>query len=134
MEKHFPRRMDSLHGIHRFVSDYFADQGIDEVNLFEVDFIIEEVFTNQVKYAKSSHDILLEIDRRGDTLVVSVTDFDVDPFDITKAEPVDTSLPLEKRKPGGLGIHLVRDMADTVEYAYKDRCSKVTVTKRLETP
>jgi serine/threonine-protein kinase RsbW len=62
-----------------------------------------------------------------------VTDFDVEPFDITKAEKVDVDLPLSERKPGGLGIHFVRDMADSVAYDYTDRRSKVTITKKLET-
>jgi serine/threonine-protein kinase RsbW len=133
MERRFPRELNALHGIHRFVADYFADQGIDESNRFEIDFMIEEIFTNQVKYAGGTQDILLEIDREGDTLVVSVTDFDVEPFDITKVEKVDVDLPLSERKPGGLGIHFVRDMADSVAYDYTDRRSKVTITKKLET-
>jgi serine/threonine-protein kinase RsbW len=134
MERRFPRQLDALHGIHRFVSEFFAGQGIDESNLFEVDFMIEEIFTNQIKYANGTQDILLEIDRNGDTLVVSVTDFDVEPFDITKAKKVDVDLPLSQRKPGGLGIHFVRDMADSVTYDYTDRRSKVTITKKLESP
>jgi anti-sigma regulatory factor (Ser/Thr protein kinase) len=132
MEKRFPRVMGSLHGIHRFVSDFFSAHGIDESSLFDVDLIIEEIFTNQVKYADGTQDILVEIDKKGSALVVSVTDFDVERFDITKAGKVDVDRPLHERQPGGLGIHFIRDMADTVEYEYRDRCSKVTITKRVE--
>ena len=132
MEKRFPRHKDSLQEIFSFVSEFCSANNINESNLFEVDFIIEEIFTNQVKYAKSTHDILLGLDLKGDMLTMTVTDFDVDPFDPTKSKPVDIDLPLEERKPGGLGIHFVKDMADSIDYAYKDRQSKVTITKKME--
>ena len=31
----------------------------------------------------------------------------------------------------GLGLHLVRKMADRLEYAYEDGRSRITVTKRV---
>ena len=132
MEKRFPRSIDSLHGVFRFVSDYFAANGIASANQFDIDFMIEEIFTNQVKYAKGTKDILIALSLDGDVLTVSVTDFDVEPFDPTKSKAVDISLPLKDRKPGGLGIHLVKDMADSVDYEYRDRQSKITITKKME--
>ena len=38
------------------------------------------------------------------------------PFDPTSAPPPDLSLPLEQRPPGGLGIHLMRELMDGLDY------------------
>ena len=64
----------------------------------------------------------------------SLTDFDVDPFDVTKREDVDVSAPLSERSVGGLGIHLVKKIVDKIEYQYDCdlRQSKITLFKKLK--
>jgi serine/threonine-protein kinase RsbW len=49
---------------------------------------------------------------------LTLIDHDVEPFDITRAPDVDIGKPIEEREPGGLGLHLVRRMADRVDYDY----------------
>ena len=44
---------------------------------------------------------------------MTLTDYDVDRFDVTKAPDVDIELPIEQRKPGGLGLHLIRRLVDS---------------------
>jgi anti-sigma regulatory factor (Ser/Thr protein kinase) len=54
-------------------------------------------------------------------------------FDPTHGPEVDTTAPLEARKPGGLGLHLVRKLADAIEYRYDAgaRQGRTTFMKRL---
>jgi len=87
-----------------------------------------------VKYdrAAGGRDIGVKLELVAGSIVVCITGFDVEPFDPTTAPPADTSLPLEERTPGGLGIHLIRSMVDTIDYEYVNRESRITVTKRLE--
>jgi sigma-B regulation protein RsbU (phosphoserine phosphatase) len=54
------------------------------------------------------------------------------PFDPTKKEKVDTTLSAEERPIGGLGIHLVREIMDSVNYEYKDRKNILTLRKNLQ--
>jgi anti-sigma regulatory factor (Ser/Thr protein kinase) len=77
------------------------------------------------------HDISLSLGHTPEQLTVRITDFDVEPFDVTRAPIVDTGKPLEERQPGGLGLHLVRQMADTLQYEYAERRSTITFTKAL---
>jgi anti-sigma regulatory factor (Ser/Thr protein kinase) len=121
----FHRSFDALGSIFEFTSRFYDDAGVADADRLAFDFCIEEVFTNFVKY------IELALERRGNRLVARLTDFDVEPFDITQAPAVDVSLPAERREPGGLGLHLVRRLADDVDYDYTNRRSRITVTKNL---
>ena len=47
-------------------------------------------------------------------------------FDPRVAPVVDVNAPLEERTPGGLGLYLVMKMANSINYTYRDRTSKIT--------
>jgi serine/threonine-protein kinase RsbW len=133
MERFFPRSIDSLDGIFQFVSEYLDAEEIEESNSFAMNMMFEELFTNMVKYSpESNEEIRLAIDREENQLILSLTDFDVEPFDITQAREVDVNQPLSERRPGGLGIHFVKQLADSISYEYKDRSSTIMLKKRLE--
>ena len=128
----FRRSFDALDSIFELTRRFYDDAAVGHDDRLAFDFCIEEVFTNFVKYNRDNpNDIELALERRGNRLVASLTDFDVEPFDITQAPAVDVSLPADRREPGGLGLHLVRRLADDVEYDYTNRRSRITVTKNL---
>ena len=86
-----------------------------------------------VKYNPgNSNDILLDVGCCDNRVTVKLTDYDVDEFDMTRERQVDTELPLEERQVGGLGIHLIQKMVDSLHYRYKDRQSEVTFSKEIE--
>lgn len=132
MDKKFTRSIDSLANIFEFTEGFFEAEALDGAHLFAVNFAVEELFTNMVKYStESTADILLSMERDDGEIIVRLTDFDVEPFDVTKAPPADVDSPLEDREPGGLGLHLVPKIVDTIDYEYVDRESRITFSKRL---
>jgi len=54
------------------------------------------------------------------------------PFDPTTKGEVDTTLPAEERSIGGLGIHLVKQLMDSIQYEYKDGHNVLTLKKRIK--
>ena len=105
---------------------------LDERMSFSVNMAVEELFTNMIKYgAGGENQILVGIDRTPDQLQIRLVDYDSDPFDLTDLAAVDTSAPLEQRRPGGLGIHLVKCIMDEVKYEYKDRTTHILLAKNL---
>jgi len=132
MEKKFKKEINSLHEIFHFIGEFVKINKIDDSMTFTIDLVIEELFTNMVKYnVESINDISISLNKSDNNLKLVITDFDVEPFDITKTEDINTGQSLEHRKIGGLGIQLVKRMVDKIYYEYRNRRSKITLIKEL---
>ena len=66
----------------------------------------------------------------GKTLKTIITDSGV-AFDPTAKEKADTTLSAEDRQIGGLGILLVREIMDTINYERQDGKNALTLIKQL---
>jgi phosphoserine phosphatase len=129
--RRFARRVDVLPELVAF-TDAFADHhGVDRALLSPVDFAIEELFTNMVKYARpGGAEVEVTLVRIVGGIEVQLTDYDVEPFDLNAAPDADVTLPLEQRRPGGLGIHLTRRLVDGLEYQYAAERREARITFR----
>jgi serine/threonine-protein kinase RsbW len=128
----FGRSFDSLEDIFAFTSEFFGRHGLDRDLLPTVDLIVEELFTNMVKYSPGgAPSIRIERAPALGGVEVALTDYDVDRFDVTLAPDADINLPIEERKPGKLGLHLVRRLVDSLQYEYSSerRESRTTFRK-----
>ncbi len=133
MEATFERTIDALDGLFAFVERFAAEQALDESALYAANLAVEELFTNLVRHnAGGTRRIEVDMEVADDRLTIRLKDFDVDPVDLSGEAPPDVSLPLEKRQPGGLGMHLVRTLFDSLSYDYRDRTLSVTAVKNLE--
>jgi len=132
-EKKFKKDLASLESIDTFIRSFAADHSLDDEMIFTLNFVIEEIFTNMVKYqAVSGNDVSVGISREDDILSIRLVDFGVEYFDPTSKAPVDVNKPLEERRPGGLGVHLVKMYVDDFRYEYADDNSIITLTKKLK--
>ncbi len=131
-EKRFPRQFESLEAIFAFVADFYAASGLGDKDSSVVELIIEEIFTNMVKYSKDgTQDIAVRLRRAGDAVEIRLTDFDVEPFDYAGTPEVDPQMLLAEKRSGGLGLHLVKKMSDGLSYEYVGGHNTVTILKRL---
>jgi anti-sigma regulatory factor (Ser/Thr protein kinase) len=131
-QRSFPRSAASLPEIFDFMDAFFERTGVGDADRLPMQFAVEEWFTNLVKYSRGgTREIQIDLTRDGGRLVVSLTDFGVERFDIRSAPKVDVDRDIKDRKPGGLGIHLLKRMVDDVDYEYVDGRSKTTFVKRL---
>ncbi len=134
-EKTFSRDVDNLSEIYQFVEDIMAASNIDDSVRFPIHLAMEELFVNLVTYNPGAkRDILVEVEIVNQGVTITITDHDAAEFDITQQRGVDTGAPLEERKPGGLGLHLIQHMVDTLEYDYRDGRSKIRFSKELKLP
>src|SRR5579863_2653962 len=91
--------------------------------------VLDEVLSNVVRHGRAPETapIDLAFSWAPSRLVVEVRDA-ASPFNPLDLPPPDTTLPLEARAPGGLGIALVRAMLDEVTYARRDEHNILTLT------
>lgn len=132
VQAHFPRTFAALEDVFAFTEAFFAQEKIGGEDRFAVDFAIEEIFTNMVKYnAGATHEIALGLSRSEHLVTVTLVDRGAARFDVTEVPDAKVDLPLEDRRVGGLGIHLTRRLMDGVDYAYADGTSTITMTRTL---
>jgi anti-sigma regulatory factor (Ser/Thr protein kinase) len=93
---------------------------------------IEEIATNCIKYGyddAKNHVIEVKLSFSGsDVLVVTVVD-DGHPFNPLEAREPDLSVPVEERPIGGLGIYLLRQLCDRMEYVREGGKNRLTLRK-----
>ena len=132
-ERTFTRDVDNLGEIYRFAEDQMLAGDIDDSVRFPIHLALEELFLNLVTYNPGARkDILVGVEIANKGVTVTITDHDAAEFDVTKQRGVDTSASLTERKPGGLGLHLIQHMVDTLEYDYRDGRSKIRFSKEPE--
>ncbi len=113
-----------------------VEEVCDEVSLapaaaMQVNLALEEAVVNVMKYAYPKgleSDVTIDADAEWMTFVVSDSG---QPFDPTIREEVDTTLPVEERPIGGLGIHLIRRLMDSINYERREGRNILTLRKRI---
>lgn len=131
MHKDFPRHIESLAPLYDFAEEILEASDISPGVRFPVHLAMEELFVNMVKYnpgVETDIAVELAVTPDGKVTVTLIDDGGVD-FDVTATRNVDIDSPLEERTPGGLGIHLIQNLADELEYTYTDGRGEVIFTK-----
>jgi serine/threonine-protein kinase RsbW len=117
-----------VHALEQFGRDH---QLPDEI-LQAADLALEEHLTNLMSYGFADNtEHLIEVRFAiGSHFVIEVED-DGTPFNPLQAPEVDTTVPLEQRPIGGLGIHLMRRFMDEIEYHSEGGKNILRMGKRL---
>ncbi|MEO1103182.1 MAG: ATP-binding protein [Pseudomonadota bacterium] len=99
------------------VADFTRSAALSKRASHTLGVILEEVVTNVINHGAGPRGatIKVAVNRAGPHLTATIRD-DAAPFDPLKHPKVDTTLPLEERQIGGLGIHFMRAMTDDLTY------------------
>ena len=97
--------------------------------VFEMELSVEELAINSFAYG-SDQGILISIGVDKGELKVTVED-KAPPFNLLRDAPDPPEGSLEDRKVGGLGIHLVKNLNDRIEYSGSNIGNKITLFKLL---
>jgi len=106
---------------------------VPEKVIFQLNLSIDELVTNTILYGfddQAEHQIEVKVRSSADEVVVTIEDdgHAFDPFS-PSAKPVDTSLSIEERQIGGLGLHFVKTMMSQVSYARIGERNLVTLRR-----
>jgi sigma-B regulation protein RsbU (phosphoserine phosphatase) len=127
---------NQLTEIDRFKESFNAfseENGIPTPIRRELNIVFDDLLNNVVSYAyqdDEEHEIEVRVEAAGERIVVSISDDGI-PFNPFDADTPDTSLALEERTLGGLGIHLVLNVMDKVVYQRRTDKNMLTMVKKL---
>jgi len=97
-----------------------------------VNLALEEALSNVIFYAfekGSKNEINLDFKLEGTVMTIVLSD-EGKPYDPTKKEDPDISLPAEDRPIGGLGIFLIRQIMNEITYNRVGNKNQLTMVKR----
>lgn len=96
----------------------------------QIGISVEEIFVNIANYAypEPGGDCVLDMSVENQVMKLCITDSG-SPFDPLAKEDPDITLSAEERQIGGLGIWMVKQSMDQVEYCYEENQNKLTIVK-----
>ena len=113
-----------------FIAEASRQAGFSDREAKQVRLALEEVLANVINYGKATI-INLDATVDGEQLTVTVTDDGI-PFDATAESPTDFSLLPHQRPAGGLGIMLLHQMTDELNYQRSDNHNILTLIKKVK--
>ena len=116
-----------------FIDEVCESHGVEMMTTMQMNLALEEAVVNVMTYGypegtKGYVEISAQSDSSGLTFVIRDSG---KPFDPTTKGDVDTTLSAEERSIGGLGIHLVKQLMDSIQYEYKDGHNILTLKKKV---
>lgn len=101
------------------VAEFLEENSVPPKAAYAVQLVLEELITNIINYAHDDcavHDIGVGVALEAGHAIVEIED-DGRPFDPMTVPDADVRSPIQDRSIGGLGLHLVRQMADGMHYS-----------------
>ena len=117
-----------------FVEEVCQSVGFDELTTMSIKVAVEEAVVNVMKYAYppgQQRDVTIEAASNEVRLKFTIIDCGK-PFDPTVQSEVDTTLSAKERKIGGLGIHIIRQNMDSINYERIDNLNVLTLRKKIK--
>lgn len=126
-----PNRQDQLPLLRRTLHEFGVCSGIERRKLKQMEVAAEEALVNIMGYSHAT-EIELSVkheasDVKGGRLIVTLRD-NGDPFDPT-AQETDAQQRIRDREIGGLGINLLREIADELHYHRRNEKNELTIIK-----
>jgi len=128
-----PNDVQEVPQLSAFVDAVCEALDLDMNTTLKLNLAIEEAVVNVMNYAYptgTAGTVTIETEADDEWLTFVISDSGK-PFDPTLKKEIDTTLPMEERSIGGLGIHLVRQIMDSISYERTDGTNVLTLRKKL---
>ena len=113
------------------IDEFCASRAIASEVAYAINLALDEILTNTISYGyddNEPHRIEISVRPETEALVIVIVD-DSAAFDLSNAPTPDVGASLEERPLGGLGLFLVHQMMDSVEYRREGERNIVTLRK-----
>lgn len=115
-----------------FVAKHAADCGCNEGDIADICLAVDEAYTNIIKHAykgDSKKSVDIKLGYNDDEFWVSLLDKGGS-FNPTKYSKPDICKRIKERKRGGVGVYLIKELMDRVEYKTENSVNEIRMTKK----
>jgi sigma-B regulation protein RsbU (phosphoserine phosphatase) len=113
-----PNRQAEIRGAVALVNQFGADNGLPDSIICDLNVALDDALNNIIAYGDedgAADEIVVTLGYAPPEVLLEVEDGGR-AFDPLQMPPPDLTAPLQDRKVGGLGIHLIRNLMDDVSY------------------
>lgn len=114
---HFLSRPDRLHPLRKFVKNIVNQNGFNKADVDKIVMAVNEASMNIIQHGykgKDDGEIVIEFYMDNNEIKICILDY------AEQANLVDIqSRDLSDIRPGGLGVHIINEMMDFVEYRHQ---------------
>ena len=128
-----PNDIETIPQLNEFIDLVAEEVGLDMSLTMSLNLAMEEAVVNVMDYAYpdgQKGDVEIEVTADQEWMTFVITDIGI-AFDPTTKEDADTTLSAEERPIGGLGIFLVRQLMDDINYKREGNKNVLTLRKKL---
>ena len=110
---------------------------LSDDDVANIQLVLDEMVINVIRHGyedvgdRAVHHISITLQLRADVLTIELKDM-ARAYDPREAPAPRFDLPLEERGAGGLGVHIVKSIMDTIDYRRERGQNIVTMTKNLK--
>ena len=125
-----PAQIERVNEVFAFIAEKMTDAGMDIKIRNSVKIAVEEVFVNISSYAYpvEAGNVTVSAITESDKIIIRFQDSGT-PYDPLAREDPDTTLSLDERDIGGLGVFMTKEIMDTVEYRYENGQNTLIISK-----
>jgi len=128
-----PADVNLLAALRGFMTAVLREHGYGQDLVNDLELAADEAVTNVVEHAyqyDTRKTVFLELIMEKKQVSVRVKD-QGKAFNPTQAEPVNLDQHIAERRTGGLGVHLVQTLTDSVDYRREDGFNVLTLVKKV---
>lgn len=123
---------DNLHVVQESLAPVLLDLPFSAGVRMDLEIAVEEVFLNVSSYAyapgKGQVTVEAETDEQG--IMITFKDSGT-PFNPLETAEPDVNASWQDRRIGGLGLFMVKQRMDSIEYEYRDACNILRIRKSV---
>ena len=126
---------ENLSKILSVIEEELDNYSVNIKSKFQLELVIEEIFTNICKFSyetEGGDEINYSLSQDSLEMKVTFIDDGIE-FNPLKKEDPDLTTSVDEREIGGLGLTLVKNNVDSIDYSYENNRNILTITKLLKT-
>ena len=129
-----PADASQLAALNQFLREFWTTAELEPARLRSFELALEEIFLNIAMHGSrpgNARRVEVSLSLDPDAVTMTVED-DGPQFDPLSLPQPDVMASVADRRVGGLGVHLVRQVMDTVSYARIAGRNRLSMSKRLD--